>query len=64
MRAICVIALLILMGSPTAYAAELPRLAVFDFEMLDTSLQGQVYGARADERPAVCPLLERARAEC
>ena len=63
MRAICVIALLILMGSPTAYAAELPRLAVFDFEMLDTSLQGQVYGARADERDRLLEVANQLRNE-
>ena len=63
MRAICVIALLILMGSPTAYAAELPRLAVFDFEMLDTSLQGQVYGVRADERDRLLGVANQLRNE-
>jgi hypothetical protein len=31
-------------------AAEPPRLAVFDFEMIDTSLPGQFYGPQADER--------------
>ena len=29
--------------------ADPPRLAVFDFELLDTSLQGEMYGPRADE---------------
>jgi hypothetical protein len=29
--------------------ADPPRLAVFDFELLDTSLQGEIYGPRADE---------------
>jgi hypothetical protein len=29
--------------------ADPPKLAVFDFEPLDTSLQGEMYGPRADE---------------
>jgi Protein of unknown function (DUF2380) len=31
------------------HAAEPPKLAVFDFEMIDTSLPGQFYGPQADE---------------
>jgi len=30
--------------------AETPRLAVFDFELIDTSLEGEVSGERADEQ--------------
>jgi len=33
-----------------AHAADPPKLAVFDFEMIDTSLQGAVYGKRSDEQ--------------
>ena len=33
-----------------AQAADPPRLAVFDFEMIDTSLQGELYGKRSDEQ--------------
>jgi hypothetical protein len=29
--------------------ADPPRLAVFDFELVDTSLQGEVYGPRSEE---------------
>ena len=36
------------MGALPAIAAE-RTLAVFDFELLDTSLQGEMYGPRADE---------------
>jgi len=33
-----------------AAGADLPKVAVFDFELLDTSLQGEVDGARDDEK--------------
>jgi hypothetical protein len=33
-----------------APGADLPKVAVFDFELLDTSLQGEVDGARDDEK--------------
>jgi hypothetical protein len=63
MRAIYFIALLILTGWPPAYAAEPLRLAVFDFELLDTSLQGQVYGPRADERDRLLGVANQLRKE-
>jgi Protein of unknown function (DUF2380) len=44
------LAALLSLGWALAHAAEPPKLAVFDFEMIDTSLQGEVYGARADEQ--------------
>jgi hypothetical protein len=50
MRAFVVFTLLILTGSAPLRAAEPPRLAVFDLEMIDNSLDGQMYGTRADER--------------
>jgi hypothetical protein len=34
----------------TPARADPPKVAVFDFELVDTSLQGEVYGARLDER--------------
>ena len=50
MRAFIVVALLLMpIGSTPARAADPPRLAVFDLELLDTSLQGQMNGPRADE---------------
>jgi hypothetical protein len=49
MRALLVFSLLMWTIAVPAGAAELPRLAVFDFELLDTSLQGQINGPRADE---------------
>ena len=33
-----------------ASTAELPRLAVFDFELIDTSLEGELSGERPDEQ--------------
>src|SRR5258708_7665539 len=33
----------------TPAGADPPKVAVFDFELVDTSLQGEVYGARSDE---------------
>jgi hypothetical protein len=50
MRALVALALLVLPNSFPARAADPPKLAVFDFELIDTSLQGEVYGVRADER--------------
>jgi hypothetical protein len=50
MRAFVVFTLLILTGSAPLRAAEPPRLAVFDLEMIDNSLDGQMYGTRTDER--------------
>lgn len=34
----------------TGAAADTPRLAVFDFELIDTSLEGEISGARVDEQ--------------
>ena len=48
MRALAVT--LLLLSGAVAQAAEPPKLAVFDFEMIDTSLQGEVYGKRSDEQ--------------
>src|ERR1700733_2341824 len=50
MRASAVFALLMLTGSSPLRAAELPRLAVFDLEMIDTSLEDPTRGLRADDR--------------
>lgn len=38
---------LLLLTSASAHAA--PKVAVFDFELLDTSLEGEMKGARSDE---------------
>src|SRR5882757_10313330 len=49
MRALIAIALLTSVLSAPA-RADLPKIAVFDFELVDTSLQGEVNGPRADEQ--------------
>jgi Protein of unknown function (DUF2380) len=46
-----------------AVHAEPPKLAVFDFEMIDTSLQGEVYGARSDEQARLARIGDRVRDE-
>jgi Protein of unknown function (DUF2380) len=50
MRAATVFALLTLTGSSPLLAADPPRLAVFDLEMIDTSLEDPTRGLRADDR--------------
>ncbi len=48
MRALFASAALILLGAMPA-RAEPPKLAIFDFELLDTSLEGEMRGPQADE---------------
>jgi hypothetical protein len=50
MRAVTLFALLMLTGSSPLRAADPPRLAVFDLEMIDTSLEDPTRGLRADDR--------------
>ena len=50
MRAFMAVVALMLAGWAPARADEVPKLAIFDFEMIDTSLQGEVYGPRSDEQ--------------
>ena len=50
MRSLAVLALLSLTSLAPVSAAEPPRLAVFDLEMIDTSLQDPTRGLRADDR--------------
>jgi hypothetical protein len=47
MRALSMIAAWLLTGS--AALADPPKLAVFDFELIDTSLPGEFYGSKAEE---------------
>jgi Protein of unknown function (DUF2380) len=62
MRALLVIAMLPLSWA-LAQAAEPSKLAVFDFEMLDTSLQGEVYGKRSDEQERLKQTANQVRRE-
>ena len=54
-----VIALLLAISSPAA--AEPRKVAVFDFELLDTSLQGAVNGPQADEQRRLNDVTEQLR---
>ncbi len=54
-----VVALMLLVSSPAA--AEPLKAAVFDFELLDTSLQGQVNGPQADEQRRLKAVTEQLR---
>jgi len=63
MRAPVVLALLVLPSLMPARAADPPKLAVFDFEMIDTSLEGQVRGSRADERERLLRVGDQLRKE-
>ena len=47
--AVAVLLLLAVAGGPTAAAEAVPRVAVFDFELIDTSLEGEISGVRPDE---------------
>ena len=63
MRALAVLALLALPGLSPARGADPPKLAVFDFEMIDSSLQGQMDGPRADERDRLLRVGDQLRKE-
>ena len=54
-----VIALMLAISWPAA--AEPPKVAVFDFELLDTSLQGAVKGPQADEQRRLKEVTEQLR---
>ncbi len=54
-------AFLILM-SATSVHAEPTKVAVFDFELIDTSLQGEVQGPRQDEQNRLAHAAEQLRA--
>ena len=62
MRALLAVAAL-LSSWALAHAAEPPKLAVFDFEMIDTSLQGEVYGKRSDEQERLKKTGDQVRGE-
>jgi hypothetical protein len=62
MRALFVFAVLVLMITTPA-RADPPRLVVFDFELLDTSLQGEVNGPRPDEHDRLMRVGDQLRAQ-
>jgi hypothetical protein len=56
-----IFALALVIATPAR--ADPPKVAVFDFELVDTSLQGEVYGARLDERDRLMRAGEQLRKE-
>jgi Protein of unknown function (DUF2380) len=63
MRALAVFITMVLAILAPARAAEPPRLAVFDFEMIDTSLPGEFYGSSADERERLLKVGDQLRGD-
>jgi hypothetical protein len=55
------LALALLFLSALPACAEPPKVAVFDFELLDTSLQGAVNGPQADEQRRLKDVTEQVR---
>jgi hypothetical protein len=53
----------LLTGSAPAHAADPPRLAVFDFEMIDSSLEGEMRGKRKDEQARLMGVGDQLRKE-
>jgi hypothetical protein len=63
MRACVVFVVLTLASLVPLHAAEPLRLAVFDFEMIDTSLPGQFYGPQGDEHDRLLRVGDQVRKE-
>jgi hypothetical protein len=63
MRMCSVVCAAVLLGFAAARAAEPPRLAVFDFEMIDTSLDGEMHGKRVDEQERLMRVGDQVRKE-
>ncbi|GLH77309.1 hypothetical protein SSBR45G_22170 [Bradyrhizobium sp. SSBR45G] len=60
MKLIILLASVVLI-SATSARAEPPKVAVFDFELIDTSLQGEVQGPRQDEQARLAHAAEQLR---
>ncbi len=60
MKTLFAIATLALLVSAPA-RAELPKLVVFDFELLDTSLEGEMRGPQADEHDRLIRISDQVR---
>ena len=68
MRALFAFTLLLLTGWwltgwASARAADAPKLAVFDFEMIDSSLEGEMHGKRRDEQERLMGVGDQLRKE-
>ncbi len=57
----CTLLFLAVGCTPNAQAAALPRVAVFDFELIDNSLDGEIYGTTAAEKTRLQKLGEQLR---
>lgn len=53
------VALMVMLAPPAR--AEQPKVAVFDFELLDTSLQGEMQGVRKDEQARLVHVTQQLR---
>lgn len=56
-----VLILLLVLPVPDAAAREARRVAIFDFELIDTSLEGEIAGPKAEEAARLAMLGERLR---
>ena len=64
MRAlVAALSLFMLVSALAARAAEPPKLAVFDFEMIDSSLDGEMRGKRSDEQDRLMRVGDQVRKE-
>ncbi|MHC2333035.1 hypothetical protein ACVIW0_002324 [Bradyrhizobium sp. USDA 4454] len=63
MRSASAVVVSLLLMSLAAARAEPPKLAVFDLEMIDTSLQGEVNGPRTDEQARLLRTGDQVRKE-
>jgi hypothetical protein len=61
MRTLAVVTLALVLAAPAR--ADPSKLAVFDFEMIDTSLQGEVDGPRSDEHARLLQIGDQLRRE-
>jgi len=62
-RALIAFFMLMLTSAAQVGAADPPKLAVFDLEMIDTSLQGEVYGPRSEEHDRLMRVGDQLRKE-
>ncbi|KJC56748.1 hypothetical protein UP10_32940 [Bradyrhizobium sp. LTSPM299] len=62
MRSWFILVIPMLVISAAAHA-EPPKIAVFDFELIDTSLQGEVNGPRSDEQARLDRIADQVRKE-
>ena len=62
MRALFAFAAVVLLGAMPA-RADPPKLAIFDFELLDTSLEGEMRGPQADERDRLIRISDLVRSK-